>query len=135
MNQPDLSHCFGCGKANPRGLHLVRQIKGDRAVMELTVEKDLCGFPGILHGGITFIMADEVMCYAILERGLVSVTTAMEIEYLRPGRQGHTIRAEGWVEKTEAADIEAAAMVLDVETGKCLAKVHGSYKVVDMQRF
>ena len=50
MGQTDLSRCFGCGKDNPRGLHLVKRTEGNKAVIELLIEKDLCGFPGILHG-------------------------------------------------------------------------------------
>lgn len=131
----DLSHCYGCGRENPRGLHLVKQIVGEQAVMELTVEKDHCGFPGILHGGITFTMVDEVMCYAILERGLVAVTSSVNIEYIRPGRLGRTIQVSGWVERIGETMIDGASSVVDLETGKCLANATGVYKIVDMKRY
>ena len=135
MGQTDLSRCFGCGKDNPRGLHLVKRTEGNKAVIELLIEKDLCGFPGILHGGITFTVLDEVMCYAILDHDVAAVTLSVNINYVSPGKVGHTLRVEGWVEKVNGTHIEVASVATDKDTGKCVAKAHGSYKVVDLEKF
>lgn len=135
MEQLDLSHCFGCGKDNPRGLHLVKRSEGGKAVMELVVDRDHCGFPGMLHGGLSCVMLDEVMCYAILDRGMVAVTLSVQVEFLRPGRQGHTMRVEGWVETVEGRNIRCASLVVDVDAGHAVAKATGSYKVVDVGKF
>jgi len=135
MGQTDLSRCFGCGKDNPRGLHLVKRTEGNKAVIELLIEKDLCGFPGILHGGITFTVLDEVMCYAILDHKVVAVTLSVTIDYISPGKVGHNLRVEGWVEKVDGKYIEVASVATDINTGKCVAKAHGSYKAVDLEKF
>jgi uncharacterized protein (TIGR00369 family) len=135
MKVPDLSYCFGCGQDNPKGLHLVNRYEGDRSVMELTVEKEQCGFPGILHGGITFTMMDEVMHYAIFKRGLESVTISVTIDFLSPGWQGRRLAAEGWVENVDGKYVDGASEVRDLDNGKTVARASGKFKVVDLEKF
>ena len=135
MDSCDLSHCFGCGKDNPKGLHLTKKSDGNKAVMELTVDENHCGFSGILHGGITFTMMDEVMAYAIFSLGLAAVTKSVTVDFTSPGVVGHSLRAEGWVENVEGKYIEGASLVRDPDTGKCIARAHGSFKVVDFDKF
>ncbi len=135
MELPELGYCFACGKNNPHGLHLIKKSEGDRAVMELTVNDNHTGYPGILHGGIMATMMDEVMTYAIFDQDKVAVTLSMSIDFTAPGKVGHLVKVEGWVEKMEGRDIEGASIATDPATGKCLAKAHGVYKVVDFERF
>jgi acyl-coenzyme A thioesterase PaaI-like protein len=44
--------CFGCGPANPSGLHVRSFVSGDEVVAEWTPEPHHEAFPGVLHGGI-----------------------------------------------------------------------------------
>jgi acyl-coenzyme A thioesterase PaaI-like protein len=135
MKQPDLTHCFGCGKENPKGLHLTKRTEGNKTVIEFSIDKNHCGFPGILHGGITFTVLDEVMCYTVVALDMVAVTLSVKIDYVSPGRVGHKLRVEGWIEKIDGKYIECASEAKDIDTGKCVARAHGSYKSVDLDRF
>ncbi|MDR1514823.1 MAG: PaaI family thioesterase [Synergistaceae bacterium] len=135
MAVPDLSYCFGCGKDNPKGLYLVNRYEGDRSVMELTVEKEQCGFPGILHGGIIFTMLDEVMHYAIFKHNLETVTISVQIDFLSPGWVGRRLAAEGWVENIEGKYVSAASEVKDLSNGKILARASGKFKIVELEKF
>jgi acyl-coenzyme A thioesterase PaaI-like protein len=50
--------CFGCGPANPRGLHIRSFVEGDRVVAEWRAEPHHEAFPGMLNGGIIGTLLD-----------------------------------------------------------------------------
>ncbi|HEX6549437.1 MAG TPA: PaaI family thioesterase [Gammaproteobacteria bacterium] len=52
------SICFGCGPANPKGLHIKSFVRGDEVVAEWTPEKYHEAFPGVLNGGIIGSLLD-----------------------------------------------------------------------------
>lgn len=54
---PD-SVCFGCGPANPKGLHIKSFAEGDEVVAEWTPSKEHEAFPGVLNGGIIGTLLD-----------------------------------------------------------------------------
>ncbi|HET7921143.1 MAG TPA: PaaI family thioesterase [Gammaproteobacteria bacterium] len=54
---PD-SICFGCGPANPKGLHIKSFVQGEEVVCEWTPETHHEAFPGILNGGIIGALLD-----------------------------------------------------------------------------
>ena len=79
------NRCFGCGPANPTGLHLEFQPGEDHAVVACPiVSPDFDGHPGYLHGGIIATLLDETMSKAVRARGFVAMTRHMEVDYLRP---------------------------------------------------
>jgi len=50
--------CFGCGPANPQGLHVRSFVEGDECVAEWTPQPHHEAFPGILNGGIIGALLD-----------------------------------------------------------------------------
>jgi acyl-coenzyme A thioesterase PaaI-like protein len=52
------SICFGCGPANPKGLHIRSFADGDTVVCEWAPEKHHEAFPGMLNGGIIGSLLD-----------------------------------------------------------------------------
>lgn len=50
--------CFGCGPANPRGLHIRSFVDGDQVVAEWRPEPHHEAFPGVLNGGIIGTLLD-----------------------------------------------------------------------------
>jgi acyl-coenzyme A thioesterase PaaI-like protein len=50
--------CFGCGPANPQGLHIRSFAKDDEVVAEWKPEKRYEAFPGVLNGGIIGALLD-----------------------------------------------------------------------------
>jgi len=50
--------CFGCGPANPRGLHVKSFPRGEEVVCEFTPEKHHEAFEGVLNGGIVGALFD-----------------------------------------------------------------------------
>ena len=50
--------CFGCGPANPKGLHIKSFPRGDEVVCDFTPEKHHEAFEGVLNGGIVGALFD-----------------------------------------------------------------------------
>jgi len=50
--------CFGCGPANPHGLHVRSFVDGDELVAEWTPAPHHDAFPGVLNGGIIGTLLD-----------------------------------------------------------------------------
>ncbi len=97
-------HCFGCGPANPQGLHLDFAIDAEAhtatAAVHLTRNHE--GPPGHIHGGIIATLMDEAMSKLNKPLGVLAMTRNMEVDYLRPSPlhqpltlTGRHIRREG----------------------------------------
>jgi acyl-coenzyme A thioesterase PaaI-like protein len=52
------SICFGCGPANPQGLHIKSFVQGDYVVAEWTPQPHHEAFPSVLNGGIIGALLD-----------------------------------------------------------------------------
>lgn len=121
------NRCFGCGQANPIGLHLEFCLAGDGSVVSLAAIPDTReGPPGYLHGGIIATLLDEAMSKAVRARGLIAMTRRLEVDYLRPILSGASIRIEGRVVRDEGRKHWVEARVLD-GGGVALAEGHGLF--------
>lgn len=63
------------------------------AAVTLNVAPHHCNGHGILHGGITFALADTAFAYACNSRNQRTVAQMNTITYLAPGQSGETITA------------------------------------------
>jgi uncharacterized protein (TIGR00369 family) len=83
------NHCFGCGPANPQGLHLVFSTdttvpEHPTATAHLQLDRLHEGPPGYVHGGIVATLLDEAMSKLNRPLDVLAVTRHMEVDYLRP---------------------------------------------------
>ncbi|HEV2709540.1 MAG TPA: PaaI family thioesterase [Edaphobacter sp.] len=83
------SHCFGCGPANPQGLHLdftidARNPEAPTATARIQLTQMHEGPPGYIHGGIVATLLDEAMSKLNRPLNVLAMTRHMEIDYLRP---------------------------------------------------
>jgi uncharacterized protein (TIGR00369 family) len=121
------NRCFGCGPANPFGLHLDFFVADDRSVVCLPVVADTFEGPqGLLHGGIIATLLDEAMSKSVRVRGLTAMTRHMEVEYLRPVRSATAIRIEGRLTQSEGRKHWTEAKILD-EKSHVLATAKGLF--------
>lgn len=121
------NRCFGCGPANPTGLHLEFFLAPDGSVVSLPVVADTFeGHPGYLHGGIIATLLDEAMSKAVRTTGRRSMTRKMEIEYLRPVPSGAPLRIEGRILRAEERKVWVEARILNAED-KLLAHAKGLF--------
>ncbi|MFZ0301516.1 MAG: PaaI family thioesterase [Terracidiphilus sp.] len=108
------NRCFGCGPANPAGLHLEFQLATDLSVVCLAqVSDDFSGHPGYLHGGIIATLLDEAMSKSVRARNALAMTRELHVEYLRPVPSLTPIRIEGRIVKHEGRKFWAEAAILD----------------------
>lgn len=83
------NHCFGCGPANPQGLHLVfttdtANPEAITATAHFNLTRAFEGPPGHIHGGIVAALLDEAMSKLNRPLNVLAMTRHMEIDYLRP---------------------------------------------------
>ena len=85
--------CFGCGPANPDGLHIRSFVRGDEVVAEWQPETKYEAFPGVLNGGIIGALLDchcnwtaawNLMKTSGEDRPPCTVTADYAIKLLRP---------------------------------------------------
>ena len=85
--------CFGCGPANPNGLHIRSFVKNGEVVAEWQPEQKYEAFPGVLNGGIIGALLDchcnwTAAYYLMKKAGAdhppCTVTAEYSIKLLRP---------------------------------------------------
>jgi uncharacterized protein (TIGR00369 family) len=89
------NRCFGCGPANPSGLHLEFYLASDGSVFaQPTIAHHFEGGEGFLHGGIIATLLDEAMSKVMTVNEVLAMTRHIEVEYLRPVPTMKPIRIE-----------------------------------------
>ena len=121
------NRCFGCGPANPAGLHLEFMLALDGRIVCLASIPDTFEGPrGFVHGGIIATLLDEIMSKAVRSHNVVGMTRHMEVDYRRPVPSCMPIRLEGRVYHHEGRKHWAEANILD-EAGTVLAHSKGLF--------
>lgn len=128
------NRCFGCGPANPIGLHLEFFLAEDGWVVCPAVVPDTFeGPPSYVHGGIIATLLDETMSKAVRSHGLVAMTRHMEVDYRRPVPSASQIRLEGRLTHSEGRKHWVEAKILD-GNGQMLAHGKGLFVEVRPRR-
>lgn len=121
------NRCFGCGPANPAGLHLEFMLAEDGTVVcAASIPDTFEGPRGFLHGGIIATLLDETMSKAIRSHNIVGMTRHMEVDYQRPVPSCTPIRLEGRVYHHEGRKHWAEARIIG-EAGAVLAQSKGLF--------
>lgn len=129
------SNCFVCSPTNPYGLHLTNSFVNGRSHMEITPHENMSGLKGLMHGGFSLMLMDEIMYYAMEGLHVDTVTLNSHCDFVSPAYIGHKMIAEGWVEKREGKKIYAAGELVDADTGKVIVRSTGLYYEMDMSAF
>jgi len=89
------SRCYGCGDAQPGGLHM-RFVVGDgvRVVSEFVVTDDHEGAPGLAHGGLLTAALDETQATLLWLVRVPAVTVRLETDFVTPVPVGSTVQIE-----------------------------------------
>jgi len=124
-------HCFGCSQQNPYGLQM-RFFTDDTALYSwLDVPAHLCGWNGIVHGGVLSTILDEIMCWAgIHQMRKVLMTRNMKVEYLKPVYIGEKLRAEARIiEKVSAREAIVEGLLYREEDDALCSRSRGSFAI------
>ncbi len=92
--------CIGCSRTNPESLQLTFTRTGEDSVeSQFTLREELCGWPGVAHGGIVSLLIDEVTswCFSICLEESRFATREMTVRFLRPTPVTQPLVAEGRV--------------------------------------
>ena len=104
------SHCWGCGKDNPRGHHLKSYWDGEETVARFTVPPEYSGgVPGHVYGGMVASLLDchgtaSAAAFAYRAAGremgdggefMRFVTASLKVDYLRPTPIGVELEVRG----------------------------------------
>ncbi len=123
----DTSNCYVCGQANQRGLQVKFEREGEhgsRALYTARVEHD--GWPGLLHGGVTFALMDEAVSWAAFFQGLRAVTARLETNFKRPIPTGTPLLVRGWTISRKRRLITARAELRVVDTSDLMADLEAT---------
>lgn len=112
---PHTHSCFVCGESNPQGLKLRFHTDGRVVTARFKPCPEHIGFQGVVHGGITATVLDEIMVWAcVVATQKFAYCAELNVRYLKP----LTPNAEFIVTSELVADrkgriFEAKAMVLN----------------------
>lgn len=109
--------CFGCGPANPDGMHLQSYWSADQQTVVATYEppaKFNAGFPNVMYGGTVASLIDchslwTAMAFAYRAEDreigtlpvILYVTGELVVKYVRPTPLDLPIHLRAWVVRTE----------------------------------
>ncbi|HEY8693667.1 MAG TPA: PaaI family thioesterase [Chloroflexota bacterium] len=114
--------CFGCGPANPIGLHLNFEHHPDGGVQaRFTPGAEHQGWDGMMHGGLVTVLLDEAMAWAASASSTVYYTGRLEVRYRQPVRSGTPLTVRGWIARNRGRTLETRAEVQS-ESGDTLAE-------------
>jgi len=131
------SICFGCGVANPKGLHIRSFPEGDELVADWTPESHHQAFPGMLNGGIIGALLDCHSNWAAAHRLMkesgastppACVTAEFAVRLTRPTPISEPVRLSARVVETKAdrAVVEATLS----SGGRVCATCRGTFVAV-----
>ena len=91
-------HCFACSKTNMKGLQLRFWRTQQGCFTHCSIPDHLCGFDGIVHGGIIATLLDEVGAWAIITHlTRFGVTQEITVRYYKPVPTNREIVVEGQI--------------------------------------
>jgi acyl-coenzyme A thioesterase PaaI-like protein len=114
----ELSHCYGCGRLNPHGLHIKSYWDGDETVAVFTPKPYHVAIPGCVYGGL---IASIIDCHATgtasaaayrhegrmmgTDPPLRFVTAALHVDYLRPTPIGCQLELRGQIDEVKGRKV------------------------------
>lgn len=124
---PNSRACFACGVENPVGLNLSFYVIGPDSIECCFIAPDhFQGFPGVLHGGITATILDEVVgrVFMIDDPNRLMYTARLTTRYRKHVPVGQELRVVGTRLKDRGRMGEAKAEMYGPD-GELLAEAEG----------
>jgi len=129
-------HCFICGLENEIGLkaEFFETENGELAVVFMPSEK-YQGYPGVLHGGISAAVLDELIGRAINieQRDKFAMTTNLNLQYKRPVPYGVKLTAIAKITKDTRLLYEGEGTLYD-DKGNICVTAKGKYMKIPLEK-
>jgi acyl-coenzyme A thioesterase PaaI-like protein len=120
----ELSHCYGCGRLNERGLHIRTFWDGEESVTRFTPSPHHTAVPGFVAGGILASLIDchgtgtaAAAAYRAGGRAMDTppmhrfVTASLRVDYLKPTPLGVELVVRGRVKEIRGRKVVVEATV------------------------
>lgn len=120
------SGCFVCGNKNNIGLNARFFFTEGKAFTEYIAEKKFEGYLGILHGGITTALLDEVMIKALLACEIYAMTVELTVRFKKAVNVGEKLYLEGRIVK-EQGRLFITSGEVKTDAGEIVASATGKY--------
>jgi acyl-coenzyme A thioesterase PaaI-like protein len=134
---PHYESCFGCGPAQPHGLHLQTTLgEGVSVTAQLTVTESHQGAPGLAHGGVIAAALDETLGALLWVVRQPGVTGRLSTSYHRPVPVGSTLHLVAECTGVDGRKIYAKAIGrLDAPDGPLAARAEAIFIAVPLDHF
>ena len=125
--------CYGCGDAQPGGLHMRFTVgTGVEVVSEFVVTEDHEGAPGLAHGGLLSAALDETQATLLWLLRMPAVTVRLETDFMTPVPVGSTVRIKASCLGVADRKIYTAAVGHLLDTGAGVGGDSEEYEEYDV---
>ena len=136
---PHTHSCFVCGESNAVGMRLRFHYDGRVVRTEFNPRPEQCGFKGVVHGGITATLLDEMMAWACaVQGGQFGYCAELNVRYQRSLQPDVPVTATAeLVANRRNRFFEIKSEIRDA-SGSLLASATGKYipiKPADAEQF
>lgn len=119
--------CFGCSTTNEHGLKLRFWFSEKGCYTRCTIPDYLRGIGGLAHGGMIYLLMDDVCEWTVISRlGRFGVTREMTIRYFNPVAVNTEIIVEAQVVSHDVRNADMRATVHSLE-GKLMAESNSKW--------
>lgn len=127
-------HCFGCSPHNASGLRLSFTPHDDGLQARFRLDRCFESYPGIVHGGLTGVICDEVMGNLIvLARQVPAFTVSQRTRFLTPLLIDREYRCVATLSESGTGElIQAGAEILDADDALCASSA-ATYRPFDLE--
>ncbi len=129
--------CYVCGPDNPGGLRVSFAADGPHGSRALyTARAEHEGWPGLLHGGVTFALMDEALGWAVYFQGLFGVTAKTEARFRQPIPIGVKLIVRAWTVRQRRRIVTARAEIrVDATDELLVAEADATMFIQDSEQF
>ncbi len=125
LYQEDYTHCYGCGRNNPHGLHLKSYWQGEECVCRHTPKDHYSGgVPGFLYGGMVASLID---CHGAATAAAAKaresgeavgrfVTASLTVDFAKPTPLGVELEIRGKIVEIKGRKVTVALSLFAGET-------------------
>ncbi len=126
--------CFGCSPSNPIGLKLRFRHAERGCVTRCSIPDILCGFDGLVHGGILSTILDETAAWALFAHlGRFAVTRELTTRFIKPVATNMEIIVEGRVVSHDKGKAQVYCSIRSPE-GELLTEAESDWVFVKTSR-
>ena len=120
--------CFGCSPNNERGLKLKIWYSDEGCFAHYKIPVNLCGFPGVAHGGIIASLLDEIAAWTIITQLFrVGVTLELTIRYLKLVPTNEEIIIKGRILEENGRNVSVKISLYSANGSTLLAEANSKW--------